>query len=163
MCTKYPDLIVTFDFSILLLGAAPFAFGLAAVDAPVVDVPIRFCDEDADGPGLVLLGLRERVQEAVGVLRVLDGGERAAGAVRRVDVPHIGQQVVLADTAHESVASCVVSHVSVAQLVVEHVVHLTAPEIVGGDLPNTLPVPLARVVWLGVASQQLWVVVHVAG
>jgi hypothetical protein len=128
----------------------------------MVDVPVGFGDEDADGPGLVLLGLRERVQEAVGVLRVLDGGERAGGAVRRVDVPHVGQQVVLADAAHERVARRVVRHVRVAQLVVEHVVHLAAAERVRGDLPDARPVPLARVVRLGVARLQLRVVVHVA-
>jgi hypothetical protein len=130
----------------------------------VVDVPVWLCDEDADGPGLVLLGVRERVQKAVGVLRVLDGGERAAGAVRRVDVPHVGQQVVLADAAHERVPRCVVRHVRVGQLVLEHVVDLAAAEIVRGDLPDALPVPRsARVVRLGVARNQLRVVVNVAG
>lgn len=144
------------------LGAAPFALGLAAVDAPVVDAPVGFCNEDADGPRLVLLGLRERVQEAVGVLRVLDGGERAGGAVRRLNVPHVGQQVVFFDAAYERVARRVVRHVRAAQLVVEHVVHLAAPERVRGDLPDARPVPLARVVRLGVARFQLREVVHVA-
>lgn len=117
---------------------------------------------DADRSVCFLGG--ERVQVAVGVVRVLDvADEVAVGVLPRGHDPRVVHQELVAGAAHEIVPGRVVRHERLARVVLEHVVGLVGAQFEAEDLPDARPVPLAGAAPLdGVADAQLRVVVEEA-